>query len=142
MELLNEDNGLLLIKSSKEENALMRAVLRASLDFDPGMWGRLKEQNIHDLIAALEDYETVLKAHQLQVNLDVTMVGREADVQRLFDKFADVYGVEEETRKALRPPSLARDIQDYIQNAEAPPKNNYERAFNVDSPALRPQMMF
>lgn len=68
---------------------------------------------------ALEDYETVLKAHQLQVNLDFAGVYFEADVQRIYNKFSDVYGLDLEMHKALTPPSLIQEGAQYLIDRKA-----------------------
>ena len=67
MELLNEENGVLLVKSSGGENALMRAVLRACLDFDPALWEELDEQDIQTLITAWDkrgDQAEIVMTHK------------------------------------------------------------------------------
>ncbi len=71
---------------------------------------------------ALEDFEKILKAHQLQVNVDVSIIGNEVGVQEGFAKFVrtyeDHFKAHPEMLKNLEPPSLAEDLfgQEMDQN--------------------------
>lgn len=61
---------------------------------------------------ALADYEKVLLAHKLQLNLDFSLAGQEAQVQMGFEKFAEAWGLNDhpEWKDRLEPPSLAEAI--------------------------------
>ena len=63
---------------------------------------------------ALNHYEGVLKARQLQANLDVSIIGREVEVQEYYANFVAAYPEffkqSLELIENLEPPSLAEDL--------------------------------
>ena len=63
---------------------------------------------------ALVDYEMVLNMHQLQVNADISIIGREPEVQEGFANFVKAYEpyfkAHPEMLEDLEPPSLAEDL--------------------------------
>ena len=90
MELENEDNDILLIKSSKAENTLLRDVLKASLEFDYVLWDGLEEEDVRRLI---EMAEKRIEKEEFTITRDEFLALHGIIISAAYDVLPEDYGL-------------------------------------------------